>query len=128
MENFFDVEKLQDESTKLNIKNKVEELYNKKIKPYPNYQQWLEYKYEAGTSWYVHNDWGGHSDVTCLCYINDNYEGGQIYFPDYSLEIKPSQGSLLVFDSLIRHGVKTIKSGTRLSMGSWWNFMEDGND
>ena len=76
----------------------------------------------------MHNDFNGHSDVSCLCYLNDDYEGGEIYFPDNDIQIKPSKGSLLIFDSIIKHGVNKVKSGTRWYTGAWWNFSEDKND
>jgi predicted 2-oxoglutarate/Fe(II)-dependent dioxygenase YbiX len=48
-------------------------------------------------------------------YINDNYEGGELYFPDIDVVIKPEMGSLCVFDGskLLKHGVKTVTKGTR---------------
>jgi hypothetical protein len=39
--------------------------------------------------------WSGH--VSTLIYLNDNYEGGEIYFPGHDLEIKPKAGMFITF-------------------------------
>jgi hypothetical protein len=71
-----------------------------------------------------------HSDVyplATLLYLNDDYEGGEIYFSS-GLELKPSQGSLLVFDGggVNRHGVRQ-NSGTvpRYVLVAFWEYEEE---
>lgn len=39
--------------------------------------------------------WSGHAST--LIYLNDNYEGGEIYFPGHDLEIKPKAGMFITF-------------------------------
>lgn len=48
-----------------------------------------------------------------VAYINDDYEGGELYFPKLGLEIKPHAGSVIIFPSsdIYLHGVKSPKSG-----------------
>ena len=36
---------------------------------------------------------------SAIFYINDDYEGGEIYFPNWDIEIKPKTGSLVIFPS-----------------------------
>jgi len=48
-----------------------------------------------------------------IIYLNDNYDGGQIYYPDLGLEIKPKKGSMVVHDAGILHGVRPV-TGTRV--------------
>lgn len=55
-----------------------------------------------------------HADVfplATLLYLNDDYEGGELYFPNQNFEIKPTAKSLLVFqgggENL--HGVKQVR-------------------
>ena len=48
-----------------------------------------------------------------ILYLNDDYEGGELFFENVGLEIKPERGSLLVFPGTeeFSHGVNTVKSG-----------------
>jgi hypothetical protein len=48
-----------------------------------------------------------------VAYINDNYEGGEIFFTNKNIEIKPPKGSLLVFPGTqeYEHGVRHVKPG-----------------
>jgi hypothetical protein len=50
-----------------------------------------------------------------VAYINDDYEGGEIHFPNQNVTIKPKSGSLIMFPSQqpYIHEVKPIISGTR---------------
>jgi len=131
IENFFDVKDYdKDNVDNLTVKiiNKVEELYGKKIKPYPNAVQMVAYQFETGTGCHVHSDWGGKSNITTLYYLTNDFEDGEIFFPNDDISIKPTASSLIVFDSNIKHGVKKVTNGTRWSIGAWWNFMEDNND
>jgi hypothetical protein len=65
----------------------------------------------------VHYDQGGDQKIKygAVLYLNDNYDGGQIYYPNVGIEIKPSAGSLVVHPSNKKysHGVKAVKNGIR---------------
>lgn len=52
-------------------------------------------------------------DWSALFYLNDNYEGGEIYFPDLDLKIKPTAGSALVFPCEISHEAEEVLSGEK---------------
>lgn len=54
-------------------------------------------------------------EYAALVYLNDDYEGGEIYFPDYGVDIKPSPGDLIFFPGTekYRHGVREVISGSR---------------
>jgi predicted 2-oxoglutarate/Fe(II)-dependent dioxygenase YbiX len=56
--------------------------------------------------------------VNALLYVTDEYEGGNINFPEYGISIKPKAGSVLVFDSGVLHGVDAVTSGERLTVQS----------
>lgn len=49
--------------------------------------------------------WSGH--ISNLLYLNDNYDGGELYFPKYDLLIKPEAGMLVSFPGNFynRHGI-----------------------
>jgi hypothetical protein len=54
-----------------------------------------------------------------VIYLNDNFNGGEIYFPLKNIAIKPKQQSMLLFDSTsdFIHGVKEVLPGpTRYAM------------
>jgi hypothetical protein len=61
-----------------------------------------------------------------LLYLNDDYTGGELYFPDQGLEFQPASRSWVAFNGGIEniHGVKEIKSGTRYTFVSFWDFAE----
>jgi len=61
-------------------------------------------------------------DIGSLFYLNDDYEGGELYFPNQNLEFKPSPGSAFFFpgDMNYVHGVKEVKSGIRYTCPLFW--------
>jgi hypothetical protein len=74
--------------------------------------------------WYEGQSMGPHFDgqdgntnlaFSLVAYLNDDYEGGEIHFPNQNITIKPKAGSLIIFPSQepFIHEVKTITSGTR---------------
>ena len=79
-------------------------------------------KYDTGSYLTEHQDVYGQPNgegiknplvVTALLYLNDDFDGGEIYFPEKGISIKPDCGSLVVFPSKTVHGVKTLISGNR---------------
>lgn len=57
-----------------------------------------------------------------IYYINDDYKGGEIYFPELNWEFKPTADTLLIFPSSSKyiHGVKTVSKGTRFTVAAWY--------
>lgn len=54
--------------------------------------------------------------------LNDDYEGGELQVMsdhDKMVTIKPKAGTLVVFDSRLRHRVRPVKSGRRDSLVGW---------
>lgn len=56
-------------------------------------------------------------EYAALTYLNNDYEGGEIYFPQHGLEIKPDPGELVFFPGThyYLHGVKEVTKGNRLA-------------
>ena len=50
---------------------------------------------------------------TFLFYLNDNFEGGEISYPEYNVDHKPTAGDLIIHTTEVIHGVKKIISGFR---------------
>jgi hypothetical protein len=63
-------------------------------------------------------------NISVLVYPNDNYDGGEITFPDYGIVLKPKAGDLIIFpgNSYYKHTVEVVKSGIRYTMPSWYSF------
>jgi hypothetical protein len=53
------------------------------------------------------NDW------TVLFYLNDDYEGGELYFDKYNIELKPSAGSAVIWPWTTSHGGKKVLRGEK---------------
>ncbi|CAB5218202.1 Oxoglutarate/iron-dependent dioxygenase [uncultured Caudovirales phage] len=63
------------------------------------------------------NAWQENKLVTML-YLNNDYEGGHLFFPDHGIDIRPEECSMITFNSGAEniHGVSLIDSGTRYTM------------
>lgn len=59
--------------------------------------------------------------LTCLAFLNDNYEGGKMYIQPSENKIYPLQtkGTVIVFPSYYLHGVEEITEGIRHSVVCW---------
>jgi len=83
-------------------------------------------KYKAGASMGKHTDSNGSDGpqtISVVCYLNDNYEGGQIRFADQGIEIKPRAGSIVIFPSKppFFHESMTVISGWKYISPGFWN-------
>jgi hypothetical protein len=60
-------------------------------------------------------------------YLNDNFEGGLLRFPDQDIDIKPKIGMLAVFDGGFNnmHEVTLVTKGIRYTIGSFWDDREE---
>ena len=56
--------------------------------------------------------------INVLLYLTDDYDGGEIVFPDCGVSLKPKAGSVVVFDSDLMHGVNAVVSGERKTLES----------
>jgi hypothetical protein len=61
-----------------------------------------------------------------ILYLNRDYSGGEIYFPQHKINIAPGTGSLLVFEGSHEylHGVKEITAGDRFTILAFWDNAE----
>ena len=74
-------------------------------------------------SWYQNQySWSGH--LSLIVYLNDDFEGGELVFPQHNLTIKPEKGMLIAFPGNLyfHHEVKEVKSGTRKTISLWTKF------
>lgn len=62
------------------------------------------------------------NDIASLIYINDDYEGGEIYFEKQGIFIKPIAGQAVFFPGDINylHGVTEVTKGIRFTCPNFW--------
>jgi hypothetical protein len=65
-----------------------------------------------------------HRDLSGVLYLNDDYEGGELYFTALDIAIKPKRGMFVGMTSGFHHehGVLRVSSGTRLTMPFFLTF------
>ena len=80
-------------------------------------------RYKEGDFFLEHEDNDGTNDrkVSFIYYINDDYDGGEVYFRKQGVLVKPKAGQLLVFPSGsdFRHSISEVTKGTRYCIVSW---------
>lgn len=69
-------------------------------------------------------------DLSSLFYLNDDYEGGELYFPLQDVKFKPKRGAAYFFpgDKNFIHGVTEIKNAIRYTCPFFWTILEHTGD
>ena len=69
-------------------------------------------------------------DLASLFYLNDDYEGGELYFPLQGVQFKPKKGAAYFFpgDKNFIHGVTEVKNGLRFTCPFFWEIVEHIGD
>lgn len=135
------VERLQER-----LKKEVDKFFNIDAKATgPTVVKWNVGQYQfphADKELHKYKEWGGSPevegkpndfpfyDIAGLFYINDDYEGGELYFPEQNIQFKPKAGAAYFFpgDKNYIHGVTEIKSGTRYTCPFFWTILKHFND
>jgi hypothetical protein len=77
-------------------------------------------KYGPGEKFTVHTDDGEpyRCTVSTVGYINDDYQGGELYFDKFDLNIKPDAGDLILFPSsyIYSHASVPVESGIKYAI------------
>ena len=92
----------------------------------PGIRKWNPGEYQD-----VHADgetaagWPGYNyivDYGSILYLNDDYEGGELFFPKYNIHLKPKPGTLVFFPStnMYAHGVTEVTDGIRFTSPHFW--------
>ena len=73
-----------------------------------------------------------HRSFSSILYLNDDYEGGETYFPGHGVRIKPTAGALVVFGAGPEyvHGITRVTKGLRYTYAGWFTYdkaFEDPN-
>jgi hypothetical protein len=66
-----------------------------------------------------------HRVFGIVIYLNDDYTGGQTYYPKFNHYVKPKSGMLAMHpaDELHEHGVTKIEGTTRYTLASFWTYI-----
>lgn len=77
-------------------------------------------RYGKGQHFQEHADHGFSysATVSLVAYVNDDYEGGNLFFPKIGLDIKPKAGDLYIFPStyLFSHRAMPVEDGMKFSI------------
>lgn len=67
-------------------------------------------------------------DINSLFYYNDDFEGGELYYPEFDLIIKPKPGLAVAHPGDINylHGVKKVLCGQRYTTPSFYTITKLG--
>lgn len=80
-------------------------------------------RYNGGQEYKAHQDGGTDTgrSISAICYLNDNYSGGEIEFVNFNIKIKPEPGMLMLFPSnyAYRHIAHPVRSGTKYALVTW---------
>lgn len=77
-----------------------------------------EHEDSCGDEGTTDTDMNGTCAITeygAVVYFNDDFEGGELYYPALSLSHPPKSGDLVIHGSRIRHGIAEVKKGIRYS-------------
>lgn len=117
------------------VQNKIKKDFEITELIYPDYLGLV--KWENGDNQRPHAD--GENETNdhpyywrnfgCVLYLNDNYSGGEIYFPNQNIEIKPKPNTLVFFPGTMEylHGVNPITNGIRYTLTSFWTYNKEFN-
>ena len=82
-------------------------------------------KYGTGQHFQEHADHGFSyvCTVSLVGYPNDDYEGGELYFPNQKIQFKPKRGAAYFFpgDMNFIHGVRPVLNGCRYTSPFFWS-------
>ena len=125
---------IDDNAVMQNTHNQMNMLLNATVEPYckrmgiegdTRYEDYSLLKYSGGQNYGAHHDGSGASSrvVSAICYLNDDYEGGELEFPHFGVKIKPQAGMLIVFPSnfAYAHIAHPVTDGTKYAIVTWIN-------
>jgi hypothetical protein len=86
-----------------------------------SYEAFNFVKYDGpGTQFRVHADHGPTyvATISAVLYLNDDYEGGELFFPRFGVDLKPKTGDIAIFPStfIYEHASKEMISGIKYAV------------
>jgi predicted 2-oxoglutarate/Fe(II)-dependent dioxygenase YbiX len=113
------------------FKDMISEFFNSNIETYNRPLS----RWEIGTSQKPHADkeWSDGTpaepnfyDIGSVIYLNDEYNGGELYFTQHNITIKPEARSGIAFpgDMYFLHGVTPVENTERYTIPIFWTVTE----
>lgn len=115
----------------------IKEFYQLRSPIYPDLLQIVRWKPGMFMPAHADNANPDHSehqmayrDLSGIVYLNDDYEGGELYFTALDIAVKPKRGMFVAFAAGFHHehAVLRVGSGTRLTMPSFFTFKREKAD
>lgn len=99
-------------------------MYKYRILGIPYHHEWfnvLKYSDDQYFDAHVDGTPGSPRFLSCVLYLNDDYEGGELEFVNYNVKIKAKAGTLVVFPSGFAHAhiAHPVTKGTKYAVVSW---------
>ena len=126
------------QSLQFNVKDLVRHIFVNVVAPQfgkqiDNFESAEVLRYKEGGEYPVHADadtWSAEEqtwkravdrDLSIHLYLNEDYEGGEIDFPNFGLKLKPQRGLLIAFpsDGRYLHAARPVTAGLRYALVSW---------
>lgn len=83
-------------------------------------------KYKEGNHFSVHTDHGFSYTCTLstVAYLNDDYDGGELWFPYMNIKLKPQKGDVIFFPStyIFAHASLPVTNGTKYSAVTMFDY------
>lgn len=79
-------------------------------------------RYSPGDFYLPHTDTTPEQEYryfTVLCYLNDDFRGGQTSFPQLDHAVKPRAGKAIVFPSSYLHAAEPLTAGEKYVVVTW---------
>ena len=89
-------------------------------------------RYNPGSFWMDHNDLL-YSDkekqmtYSCIYYVNQDFEGGNLFFPELKITVKPIENSLVLLPSHLIHRAEEIISGNKIISTTFFKETKNAN-
>lgn len=114
------------EETETIIKNCLAD-YEKRYNFKMEYMEAINFvRYEVGQHFQVHSDDGFSYSctVSSVGYFNDDYEGGEIWFPQQDITFKPQKGDVILFPSnyMYSHASLPVIDGVKYSAVTMFDY------
>jgi hypothetical protein len=108
--------------------NHYESLYNFKME----YMEAINFiRYGEDQHFAVHTDHGFSytCTVSSIAYFNDDYEGGELWFPYLNIAFKPQKGDILIFPStyIYAHASLKVTSGIKYSAVTMFDYNDNNH-
>lgn len=108
--------------------NHYESMYNFKME----FMEAINFvRYKPGQHFAVHTDHGFSyiCTVSSVMYLNDEYEGGELWFPYLDITLKPKAGDVILFPStyIYAHASLKVKSGIKYSAVTMFDYNDDNH-